>query len=61
MNDMVARGRARNAHMGQTHCAHGHEFTEANTYVRSDGSRDCRRCHAVPMKTVRARTGVVAS
>lgn len=26
------------------HCVHGHEFTEENTYVASDGSRSCRAC-----------------
>lgn len=31
----------------QTHCIHGHEFTEANTYIRLDrGTRECRRCLA---------------
>lgn len=25
-------------------CQHGHEFTEANTYIRSNGHRDCRAC-----------------
>lgn len=25
-------------------CIHGHDFTEANTHVRPDGSRTCRRC-----------------
>lgn len=27
-----------------THCNHGHEYTEANTYHRSDGWRECRAC-----------------
>lgn len=29
----------------QTHCVNGHEFTEANTYVKPNGCRQCRRCH----------------
>lgn len=29
----------------RTHCANGHEFTEANTYTHARG-RKCRRCHA---------------
>lgn len=33
---------ARNAK--KTHCVHGHEFTEENTYIRPDGSRNCRIC-----------------
>lgn len=27
-----------------THCVNGHEFTEANTYWRPNGHRDCRAC-----------------
>lgn len=35
---------ARNAR--KTHCIHGHEFTEANTYRRNDtGARQCKACH----------------
>jgi len=33
---------ARNAR--KTHCAHGHEFTEDNTYRDKDGHRRCRAC-----------------
>lgn len=33
---------ARNAR--KTHCKHGHEFTEANTLINSDGERVCRAC-----------------
>lgn len=29
-----------------THCKRGHEFTEANTYRKPDGHRNCRRCRA---------------
>ena len=32
----------------KTHCSNGHEYTEANTYIRPDasrgGTRDCRTC-----------------
>ena len=28
----------------KTHCDHGHEFTEANTYIMPSGGRDCRAC-----------------
>lgn len=31
----------------KTHCIRGHEFTEANTYWRPDGNRDCRKCKAI--------------
>ena len=28
----------------RTHCQHGHEFTPENTYSRSNGYFDCRKC-----------------
>ena len=33
---------ARNA--AKTHCKHGHEFTDTNTYRAPDGQRMCREC-----------------
>lgn len=30
----------------QTSCKNGHDFTEANTYLATDGSRHCRQCMA---------------
>src|SRR5665213_3454725 len=36
----VKRGRGAN----RTHCKWGHQFTPANTYVRKDGGRMCRKC-----------------
>lgn len=45
------------AHAAKTHCKHGHEFTEANTYIRRDrpnGGRMCRACNRARMKA-RAR------
>jgi hypothetical protein len=30
----------------KTHCEHGHAFDVANTYIRPDGWRDCRKCRA---------------
>ena len=44
LKDMARKGRARNAHMGQTHCKRGHEFTPGNTIVRPNGARACRAC-----------------
>lgn len=29
----------------KTHCVNGHEYTEANTYLTTDGWRNCRACH----------------
>ena len=28
----------------KTHCPHGHEYTEENTYIDPKGSRRCREC-----------------
>lgn len=41
----IARGKFREWRRPKaTHCVSGHEFTEANTYVRADGERNCRTC-----------------
>ena len=39
----------------QTHCRHGHEFNEENTYRKPNGTRSCRRCHNENEKTAEAR------
>lgn len=31
----------------KTHCKHGHEFTDGNTYIRPNGKRDCRKCQSI--------------
>lgn len=38
----MARGRWATA----THCIHGHEFDEENTYRTAEGKRSCRKCAA---------------
>lgn len=40
------RGVGPSSRWRNTHCIHGHEFTEKNTYIKKNGHRDCRRCHA---------------
>lgn len=35
------------AKAGQTHCKHGHEFTEENTHIRPNGTRSCRECSRI--------------
>ncbi len=46
--DVVARctrcHAAREGKAVQTHCKHGHEFTEQNTYRKANGTRACRAC-----------------
>lgn len=43
--DRAAKGRNNHRNEGKTHCKRGHEFTEANTYVRRSGARLCRKCN----------------
>ena len=45
--DMMVRGRFRNAHMLQTHCIHGHEFTPENTRNTKRGHRQCKTCQRI--------------
>ena len=53
--DMVARGRGHGRRSDMTHCIHGHEFTEENTYLWR-GQKQCRACHARRARERRART-----
>jgi len=39
----------------KTHCLHGHEYTEATTYVTPRGVRECRKCRKEANR--RLRTG----
>jgi hypothetical protein len=54
MRDMSAKGRFRNQNTGKTHCVHGHEFTEANTY-RYGTHRMCKTCLSIRDKEAQAR------
>ena len=40
---------------GATHCKHGHEFTESNTYMKANGCRSCRTCNAERQRTARVK------
>lgn len=40
--DAVERGN--NYQASKTHCIRGHEYNEANTYIRPNGNRDCKKC-----------------
>ena len=52
--DKVERGR--HFFKSKTHCIRGHEFTEANTYIRPGGGhRACRTCQRESNRRVAAR------
>ena len=40
----VCHSRRDSAKAAQTHCIHGHQFSEQNTYVAANGTRHCREC-----------------
>ncbi len=42
--DAVRRGRARNQHVGKTHCINGHELAGDNVAFGKRGDRQCRAC-----------------
>lgn len=44
MLDMESKGRRKRYWRNLTHCLRGHEFSESNTYVRTNGTRQCMRC-----------------
>ena len=41
----------------QTHCVHGHEFTPQNTYVRREGTRNCKTCQRASERKWREKNG----
>ena len=41
----MAENIRRGTKASQTHCKRGHEFTEENTVIKSNGTRRCRTCH----------------
>ena len=60
MADAARKGRATNAHVGQTHCKYGHEFTPENTIIGKGGwsgyGRGCRECGRRRWREYYART-----
>ena len=54
IDDKVAKGRHSNGNTEKTHCKHGHEFTEKNTYYRANGRRKCKACNARRCRARRA-------
>lgn len=53
-----ASGAAKKA---KTHCPHGHEFTEPNTMLNSQGYRTCRECHNAKMRRLGAAKRALAA
>jgi hypothetical protein len=53
-----AENMARGAYALKTHCAHGHEFNDENTYRPLTGGRECRVCRANRSRAYRARKAV---
>lgn len=48
-NMQDASERKRLYHLRQTHCKNGHEWTEENTCVLSNGWKRCRTCRRISM------------
>ena len=52
------RPKARVKNFRKTHCVHGHEYTEENTYIVPDtGARKCRECERLRFRKRRLRCG----
>jgi hypothetical protein len=51
--DRSAKGRSKGQSL--TCCVHGHPFNEANTYIRPDGTRQCRACNKAAVARYQAR------
>lgn len=54
MRDMAAKGRGRSPNSEKKHCVNGHPRTPANSYVRKDGTKQCRVCHKLRARRARA-------
>jgi len=55
INLTVQRGRYRNQNMKKSHCKHGHEFTEENTYISKKNWRYCRTCRKEASRIYRSK------
>lgn len=48
--DRKTQARNRRKRTKKTHCKHGHEFTEQNTYVYKNGKRSCIKCRKIAIR-----------
>lgn len=48
--------RGYDARKQKTHCKHGHEFTNENTYITSKNERQCRVCRKEALKKFRKKS-----
>lgn len=55
VDDRVSKGRSNNGRLDRTNCIRGHEYTEENTFIRKEGSRECRACIRQKAKEARKR------
>jgi len=46
-NMLDCSSRGRHPEKNKTHCPHGHEYNEVNTYIRPNGHRKCRVCNTL--------------
>ena len=57
--DKIAKGRQYRAEHNRikTHCKQGHEYSQANTYTKSNGGRACRECGRIRDRLYYQKTG----
>lgn len=62
LEPVTQRENCRRGAKGQmvTHCAHGHAYDEANTYIKSNGCRSCRTCSFARSYASRAKKRAAA-
>lgn len=41
--------------VSQTHCKHGHEFNDLNTYIAKNGTRHCKTCAKLRVRKPRGK------
>lgn len=54
-DNVLANGGPSAINAAKTHCIRGHEFSEKNTYVNTNGARECRTCRRLRKKKSQKR------